>query len=117
VIDKDRNVTVTPVPPRRVLDGRVAREVARMMIATIDSGTAFKGFHDLDRRRFLPQISVAGKTGTLVRSRPSYLEYSWFVGFAPSDEPTVSISVLLGNPERWHLKAHTAARMVLEAVF
>lgn len=117
VIDADRRVTITPVPPRRVLDARVAREVARMMIATIDSGTAFKGFHDLSRRRFLPQISVAGKTGTLVRSRPSYLEYSWFVGFAPSDQPTVSISVLLGNPERWHLKAHTAARMVLEAVF
>jgi penicillin-binding protein A len=117
VIDKDRSVTITPVAPRRVLDGRVAREVARMMIATVDSGTAFKGFHDLDQRRFLPEISVAGKTGTLVRSRPSYLEYSWFVGFAPSDQPTVSISVLLGNPARWHLKAHTAARMVLEAVF
>jgi peptidoglycan glycosyltransferase len=117
VIDADRRVTITPVPSRRVLDARVARDVARMMIATIDSGTAFKGFHDLERRRFLPQISVAGKTGTLVRSRPSYLEYSWFVGFAPSDAPTVSISVLLGNPARWHLKAHTAARMVLEAVF
>ncbi|HWN68859.1 MAG TPA: penicillin-binding transpeptidase domain-containing protein [Haliangium sp.] len=117
IIEKNRSVTITPVPPRRVLDGRVAREVARMMIATVDSGTAFKGFHDPNRRRFLPEISIAGKTGTLVRSRPSYLEYSWFVGFAPSDQPTVSISVLLGNPARWHLKAHTAARMVLEAVF
>ena len=117
VLDERRPVTIKPVQPRRVLDARVARDVARMMTATIDSGTAFKGFHDLQRRRFLPSISVAGKTGTLVRAQPSYLEYSWFVGFAPSDAPTVSISVLLGNPARWHLKAHTAARMVLESVF
>jgi peptidoglycan glycosyltransferase len=117
VVEKDRRVTIAPVPPRRVLAERVARAVARMMLATVETGTAFKGFHDPARRKFLPAISVAGKTGTLMRSRPSYLEYSWFVGFAPSDTPTVSISVLLGNPPRWHLKAHTAARMVLEAVF
>jgi len=43
-----------------------------------------------------------------------YLQYSWFVGFAPADAPKVTIAVLLGNGELWHLKAHTAARMVLE---
>lgn len=117
VLEKGRRVAISPVPPRRVLQERVARDVARMMIATIESGTAFKGFHDLARRKFLPGVSVAGKTGTLMRTRPSYLEYSWFVGFAPSDAPKVSISVLLGNPARWHLKAHTAARMVLQSVF
>jgi len=41
------------------------------------------------------------------------MQYSWFVGFAPADHPTMSISVLLGNPELWQIKAHTAARMVL----
>lgn len=117
VIEKGRRIDVAPAPARRVLARRVARDLATMMTATTEAGTAFKGFHDLARRKFLPRVPVAGKTGTLVRSQPSYLEYSWFVGFAPSDEPEVSISVLLGNPPRWHLKAHTAARMVLQAVF
>ena len=27
--------------------------------------------------------------------------------------PSLSIAVLLGNPELWQIKAHTAARMVL----
>lgn len=38
---------------------------------------------------------------------------SWFVGFAPAGKPLLNVSVLLGNAELWHLKAHTAARMVL----
>ncbi|WP_428263931.1 penicillin-binding transpeptidase domain-containing protein [Haliangium sp.] len=117
VITGDRTVSVAPAPSQRVLKKHVAAKVARMMTATTESGTAFKGFHDRRRRPYLAKVDVAGKTGTLVRSTPSYLEYSWFVGFAPSDEPQVSISVLLGNPPRWHLKAHTAARMVLQSVF
>jgi penicillin-binding protein A len=118
VVARDTELPVEPVPPRRVLAERVARDVTQMMVATTETGgTAYKGFHDLEGRKFLPTMKVAGKTGTLQRTSPSYLEYSWFVGFAPSDKPEVSISVLLGNPPRWHLKAHTAARMVLQAVF
>ena len=28
-----------------------------------------------------------------------------------------TIAVLLGNPRKWYLKAHTAARMVLDELF
>ncbi|ACY14906.1 penicillin-binding transpeptidase domain-containing protein [Haliangium ochraceum] len=116
VVEGQRITPVKPEKSQRVLPESVARDVARMMEATVEGGTATKGFQDLKKRPFLPQTSVAGKTGTLMRNSP-YLEYSWFVGFAPSDAPQVSISVLLGNPPRWHLKAHTAARMVLQALF
>lgn len=117
LVTRDLELPVEPAPSQRVLAERVAHEVARMMVATTETGTAYKGFHDLAGRKFLPTMQVAGKTGTLTRTSPSYLEYSWFVGFAPSDKPQVSIAVLLGNPPRWHLKAHTAARLVLEEVF
>ena len=114
VIKNGAPLPVEPVPPKRVLAEKVTSDLTRMMVATTETGTAVKGFHDLAGRKFLPSMQVAGKTGTLQRTAPSYLEYSWFVGFAPSDAPKVSIAVLLGNPPRWHLKAHTAARMVLQ---
>ena len=110
-------ITIESVPHRRVISHRVARDVTRMMVGTTQYGTARKGFRDKRGRPFLPDVDVAGKTGTLTRRSPSYMQYSWFVGFAPADDPEFAIAVLIGNPERWHLKAHTAARMVLQKAF
>ena len=117
VLDGEYVLDIEPVPPRRVITAKVAREVAKMMIGTTEYGTARKGFHDNKGRPYLPDVEVAGKTGTLTRRSPSYLQYSWFVGFAPADEPEFIVSVLIGNPEKWHLKAHTAARMILQAAY
>ena len=94
----------------RVLEESVADQVAAMMTATCKDGSAARAFAGRDK---IPGVAVAGKTGTLSSNEPFYMQYSWFVGFAPADRPTMSISVLLGNPELWQIKAHTAARMVL----
>lgn len=100
-----------PAPaPRRVLDRQVADEVAAMMTETCTDGSAARAFTGRERIR---DVKVAGKTGTLSETQPFYTQYSWFVGFAPADRPELTISVLLGNAELWHLKAHTAARTVL----
>jgi cell division protein FtsI/penicillin-binding protein 2 len=96
--------------PRRVLDRAVAADLAAMMTKTCSEGSAASTFAG---RRGLPNVAVAGKTGTLSRDEQPYLQYSWFVGFAPADKPVLTVAVLLGNAELWHLKAHTAARMVL----
>ncbi len=54
---------------RHGLDGGVAeptaRAVATMMENTVDNGTSFQAFHDRSGRPYLPNIRVAGKTGTL----------------------------------------------------
>jgi cell division protein FtsI/penicillin-binding protein 2 len=82
-----------------------------MMMGTTTFGTAAKSFGS--KRHALPSgIQAAGKTGSLTRSNP-FLHYSWFVGFAPVDKPKVAFAVLLGNPERWQIKAHHAARALL----
>jgi cell division protein FtsI/penicillin-binding protein 2 len=99
-----------PPPFRRVLSDETARGVARMMVGTTEDGTARNGFHDGRGRPYL-DVDVAGKTGTLGKGK---IEYSWFVGFAPADKPRYVIAVLLGNREDYRLKAHQAARMVLE---
>jgi cell division protein FtsI/penicillin-binding protein 2 len=105
---------VLPVAPRRVLDPDTADAVGEMMVKTTEMGTAFKAFHDPRGQRYLGTVRVAGKTGSLSRDQPSYLNYSWFVGYAPADAPRVVVSVLLGNSAMWKLKAHTIARLVLE---
>jgi penicillin-binding protein A len=105
---------VVAVPAERVIPARVAGAIGRMMVQTTEKGTAYKAFHERRGRPNLGSIKVAGKTGSLDRDRPSYIGYSWFVGYAPSEKPKVIVSVLLGNQETWWLKAHTAARMMLE---
>lgn len=114
VIDSTDEIPVLPGPTTRVLPESVAAALTRMMTRVCASGTARKGFHDRKGRPFLDGVDVAGKTGSLSVQQPRYRGYSWFVGFAPADNPRVVISVLLANPETWRLKAHTAARLILE---
>ena len=94
-------------PPRRAIAAEVARAVGEMMVATCEDGSAAKSF----RRA---HVRVAGKTGTLARSEPFYMEHSWFVGYAPADAPQIIVSVVLGNPEDWHLRGHEAARRLID---
>ena len=110
--------TTRPAPQveRRVMRRKSAQELNKMMVATTRQGSGRRGFFSRRGRPFLPNISVAGKTGSLARSDP-YLEYSWFVGFAPADAPKVAFAALLGNPPRWRIKASTAARMLLAEYF
>ena len=107
---------VLAVPGQRVLEPEVAATLGAMMEETCESGTARRAFRDAKGRRFLGGKRVAGKTGSLSIASPKYRGFSWFVGFAPADKPTHVIAVLLANPAKWRLKAHTAARLVLEQV-
>lgn len=93
---------------RRVLSKKVADEVTEMMVGTCRSGSAARTF------RRLKKVEVAGKTGTLTTTEPFYMQNSWFVGFAPADDPQVVVSVLLGNPESWWLRGHEAAKSMID---
>jgi penicillin-binding protein A len=98
-----------PVPARRrAVTAEIARAVGTMMMATCEIGSAAKSFG-----KHQP-IRVAGKTGTLTRTAPFYMEHSWFVGYAPAQQPQIIVSILLGNPENWHLRGHEAARRLID---
>ncbi len=97
------------VPPRRrAVTAEVAKAVGKMMEATCEIGSAAKSF---GRHQ---AVRVAGKTGTLTRTAPFYMEHSWFVGYAPAEQPQIIVSVILGNPENWHLRGHEAARRLID---
>ena len=65
----------------------IADTIKDMMVDVVKSGTG-KG-------AALSSVKVAGKTGTAQVSGKK--DHSWFVGFAPADNPKVSIVVLLEN--------------------
>ena len=107
IIDSIAGAKLPAAPAHRVLPEAVAKAVGKMMVATCDVGSAAHSFHH-------HRVAVAGKTGTLATTTPFYMEHSWFVGYAPADHPQVIVSVLLGNPENWHLRGHEAARRLID---
>lgn len=98
------------------LSAGTARELRRMMEVTVHSGTSLEAFSDADGRAFLPGIRVAGKTGTLKPSAGDPTT-SWFIGFAPSRNPEIAVSVLLQNGKVWRRRANELGRDLLRAHF
>jgi cell division protein FtsI/penicillin-binding protein 2 len=102
---------------RRVMEESVAGQLTTMMENTVESGTSYRSFHDRAGRPYLPDIRVAGKTGTLIKPAPDGPFYTWFVGFAPSRKPEVAISVMVANHLKWRVKATNVACDMLRVYF
>jgi cell division protein FtsI/penicillin-binding protein 2 len=106
-------------PPRvvrRAIKSETAAELTRMMLQTVSNGSGYKSFHDEAGRAYLPGITVAGKTGTLTDHKQNR-HYTWFVGFAPAENPEVAFSTLVVNTPTWQIKAPQLARDVLRSYF
>lgn len=105
-----------PSTLRRTVKPETATELGTMMLETVSNGSAYKSFHDKYGKAYLPDIAVAGKTGTLMRQKDGRF-YTWFVGYAPADKPEVAISALVVNTPTWAIKGPELARNVLRAYF
>ena len=83
-----------------------AQLVTDSMIQTVNAGTG--------GRAAISDVQVAGKTGTaeVGQNRPSN---AWFVGFAPAENPTVAVAVMIEGAGQGGRYAAPAAREVIEA--
>jgi penicillin-binding protein A len=70
----------------RAISQQTAAELTAMMVSVVQGGT---GTHAQ-----IPGIQVAGKTGTAETSVHNVYT-SWFVAFAPADNPQVAVAVVL----------------------
>lgn len=61
--------------------------LTEMMLSVVESGTG--------RNVRIDGVKVAGKTGSAENGTGA--DHGWFVGFAPADNPTVAVCVLLEN--------------------
>ncbi len=107
-----------PAGGRQVIRPEVASALAEMMETTTTEGTARKWFRKarLARSSPLRGVSVAGKTGSLAEVSP-YRDHSWFVGFAPVEDPQVAVAVVMVNDRLWHARASRVAYEALQAFF
>ena len=76
----------------QALKPSVARRLAKLMEATTVTGTARKRFHP--RKRGMRNLRSAGKTGSLIVDG---LDHSWFVGFAPAEDPQIAFAAIVVN--------------------
>jgi cell division protein FtsI/penicillin-binding protein 2 len=109
-----------PKASRRIVTPAAAAALTTMLEHTVSEGTSFRAFHDVRGKSFLPNITVAGKTGTLSDDRAHHF-FTWFTGFAPSHPMegvrAVAIAVLVVNDPTWRVKANVVAREMLQAYF
>ncbi len=106
----------TPAAPKaeRALPKDVAEAVGAMMVRTTTEGTARQSFVDRQGVSYIADVEVAGKTGSLTGKRAPGLNYNWFVGYAPAERPEIAFAVLLANEPKWKIKAHYAARRLVQ---
>src|SRR5262249_2478423 len=103
--------TIARAQPRklgRVMSPQTAREINSMMVAAVNDGTGGAAA--------IPGISVAGKTGT-AETGTSGINTTWFISFAPADDPKVAVAVALQNQTGFGgTTAAPIAKLLMQAV-
>ena len=79
--------TTSPSQIGRVMSEEIAGILTQSMVQTVQTGTGTPAAQ--------PHTQIAGKTGTAQNA--TGIDHSWFVGFAPADEPRYAISIIIEN--------------------
>lgn len=93
-------VTDRPGPLARFMPDATAATLAKLMRKVVTEGTA-KGIDD-------KELPIAGKTGT-AQSKGGEA-HSWFVGFAPADNPALAFAVMVEEGGNGSTRAAPIAR-------
>jgi peptidoglycan glycosyltransferase len=101
---------------RQCTSAEDAEALTSMMVDTVTKGTARRHFVDRKGLEYIQDVTVAGKTGSLSQKEP-YRFFSWFIGFAPADEPQVAVASLAVNGQEWTMKGASVARELLAKYF
>lgn len=80
-------IETEPTTWRRAMSESTASIISQLMTDVVNSGTGTAAQ--------VPGTNVAGKTGTA--QVPGQPPHAWFVGFAPAEQPTIAIAVIVEN--------------------
>ncbi len=108
-IEDNSNNTIKKYFPKKELQlfsNEVSNELVNMMIEVVEIGTATSAK--------INNLKIAGKTGTAEVDNKN--PHSWFVGFAPAQNPQIAIVVLLENHGNNNQNATTLAKKVIENI-
>lgn len=105
--DHYQQIVFKPAEQRRVISPLTAAQMRKMMESVVMDGTA--------RRAILDGYTSAGKTGTAQKIDPKTRRYSLtdyvasFVGFAPVNNPAITVAVILDSPQGLHQGGQVSA--------
>jgi penicillin-binding protein 2 len=91
-------------------DHLAALQAGLLGVTTKSIGTATHRFAGLD-------IPVAGKTGTAEAGGVDATPHSWFVAYAPADDPEIGLAIVVENAGEGSTIAAPLARQVIEAYY
>jgi penicillin-binding protein A len=95
----------SPTEHQEVLDAETNQTLTRMMVGVVEDGSATEAQ--------IEGIEVAGKTGTAEVSNGD--PNSWFISFAPANDPRIAVAVLVENGGDGEKAALPIARTMMES--
>ena len=105
-----RSYTATQSSLMRAVSERTAERVSAILVDVVNYGTGYNAQ--------LADVQVAGKTGTAETGKSA--DDSWFVGYAPADDPQVVVAIVLEqaidseNSDNAALKARNVLQTALQ---
>ncbi len=96
----------TPKTIRQVMTPETAKSMNRLMMASVREGYA--------RPAQIPGVEVGGKTGS-AEVGGGKTEHSWFIGYAPANNPVIAVAVVMENKGPGDEFATPAGRQIMEA--
>jgi peptidoglycan glycosyltransferase len=99
----------TPRPLGQAVTAHVATELTAMMERVVNESGGTGG------AAAIPGITVAGKTGT-AENQPGQPTHAWFISFAPAQNPTIAVAVLVEHGGVGGVAAAPIAKSVMCAV-
>jgi peptidoglycan glycosyltransferase len=116
----------TMMQPRLVREVRspdgaiIDKPTSRVHSRVIDEQTAStlndmmqKAVTEVEVGAEIPGVKVAGKTGTAEAQGDEI--HSWFISFAPADDPQIAVAVIVENGQEGYKQAVPIARRLMEA--
>ena len=67
--------------------------------------------------RSLSHMKVAGQSSVRTYRNPYFVRYTWFMGYAPIEDPKWSFAVMVVNHDTWYVRALDVANRVLKDYF
>lgn len=107
-IENSRGRIIRKFGPKRyahVVDASIADEITDMMVSVVNDGTG--------KAARIAGVSVAGKTGT-AQAGGQQQDHAWFISFAPANNPSIAVAVIVENAGTGGTQAAPIARQVME---
>ena len=96
----------TPQTIRQVMSPETAKSMNRLMTTSVQEGYA--------KPAQISGVEVGGKTGS-AEVGGGKTEHSWFIGYAPANNPVIAVAVIMENKGPGDEFATPAGRQIMEA--